>query len=69
MSETTVGMWMTTGEVAQRWQISSREVQRMAAQGRLAAFRVGRQLRFSPKAIADFERANTTRARSGMRAR
>lgn len=59
------GGYMTPAEVADRWCLSQREVQRMAATGVIAHFRVGRQIRISVDAVASYERSHTMRARSG----
>ncbi|WP_280420063.1 helix-turn-helix domain-containing protein [Nocardia carnea] len=61
MSET----WLTPEQLAEKWQISVREVQRMCARGRLAHMRIGRRIRISEQTVTDFQRAHMQRARSG----
>lgn len=56
--------WMTSAEVAEAWQISRREVQRMAQRGELQHMRLGRKLRISAAAVRGYERAHTLRVRS-----
>jgi excisionase family DNA binding protein len=56
--------WMRCEDVAARWKLTPREVQRMVARGQIPHLRVGRLIRISARAVADFERAHTQRARS-----
>lgn len=58
------GRYMTPAEVAARWCLSTREVQRMATTGVIAFFRVGRQIRISEDTVMSFERSHTMRAQS-----
>ncbi len=49
---------MSTAELAMRWNVSIRTIQRLNKKGQLpAAFRVGRALRYSSESIAKFESA------------
>lgn len=61
MSEST---WLTCAEVAQRWRMTPREIQRMVKGGELAHMRLGRRIRISADAVTDYERAHTRRRRS-----
>lgn len=61
--------WMTPAEVALRWHLSTREVQRMAAAGELTHLRVGRQIRIGEDTVLSYERSHTMRARSGVTGR
>ncbi|NKY47966.1 hypothetical protein B7C42_08100 [Nocardia cerradoensis] len=56
--------WMTCADVAERWQLSTREVQRMAARGEITHMRVGRQIRIQAAVVADYEKAATRRRRT-----
>ena len=47
---------LTADEVAEALNVSARTVRRLADIGALAAFRVGRQLRFSRSIVRDFIR-------------
>lgn len=56
------GEWLTTTEVAKRWKVTPREVQRMAADGQLDHMRVGRtgrMIRIAASVVAAYEKANT----------
>ena len=46
---------LTIPETAQRWKVSARTVRRMIQRGELPTFRVGRQIRVSPDAVARVE--------------
>jgi len=48
---------LTLDDLARRWGVSVRTLQRMHKRGDLPAVRVGSQIRFSPTDIAVFERA------------
>lgn len=61
---TELPVWLTTAEVAERWRVSAREVQRMASSGEISHMRAGRQIRISQDTVIAFERSHTTRARS-----
>jgi excisionase family DNA binding protein len=56
------GQWSTAAEVAQRWKVSPRVVQRMAADGELDHIRVGRRIRIAESAVLAYERSH---ARAG----
>jgi excisionase family DNA binding protein len=56
--------WMTCADVAERWQVSTREVQRMAARGEITHMRVGRQIRINATVVSEFEKAATQRRRT-----
>lgn len=51
--------WTTAAEVAARWKVTPREVQRMASDGRLPHMRIGRSIRIAEDAVVAYERANT----------
>ncbi|MFD3426051.1 helix-turn-helix domain-containing protein [Nocardia fluminea] len=56
------GEWLTTAEVAQRWKVTTREVQRMASDGTLDHMRVGqkgRRIRIAESVVTAYERAHT----------
>lgn len=56
------GEWLTTTEVAKRWKVTTREVQRMASDGTLDHMRVGRTgriIRIAESTVAAYERAHT----------
>ena len=48
----------TKAELAERWDVSERTVQRLVDSGSLGAIRIGRQLRFSPEDVAQYERTH-----------
>lgn len=50
----------TKGDVAERWGVSERTVQRLVDSGSLRAIKIGRQLRFTDEDIAAHERAQRT---------
>lgn len=50
----------TKSELAERWGVSTRTVQRLVNKGYLHAVRIGRQLRFTADDIAAHERAQRT---------
>lgn len=56
--------WWTPAELASRWKVSAREVQRMASQGQIAHFRAGRQIRIRDATVVAYEQAHTRHARS-----
>jgi excisionase family DNA binding protein len=48
--------FLTVRELAQRWNVSDRTIRRQVKARLLAGFRVGKQLRFDPAVIKDYER-------------
>lgn len=50
---------VSLAELADRWRVSPRTVQRLVGAGRLTAIRIGRQLRFSVSEIERHERSKT----------
>lgn len=48
---------LTLAELAQRWSVSTRTVQRLAKRGALRFLRIGRQLRFRLEDVVAYERA------------
>lgn len=55
------GEWLTTTEVAKRWKLTPRQIQRMASDGQLDHMRVGegRRIRIAESVVAAYERAHT----------
>jgi len=47
--------YLTTGEVAARWSVATRTIQRMAVRGELRSLRVGRALRIAVEDIEAYE--------------
>ncbi|MGW5147608.1 helix-turn-helix domain-containing protein [Rhodococcus koreensis] len=54
--------YLTCAEVAERWQLSARQVQRMATRGELTHMRMGKSIRIPARAVEQFERVRTNRA-------
>src|SRR5689334_14412957 len=55
-SETEDPRLLTAGEVAQRWGVSTRTVQRLMRRGGLRCLRIGRQMRFRAEDVRAYER-------------
>ena len=53
---------LTPKQVAEWWQVSERQITRLVERGELDAIRVGRCVRLSPVAVAEYE-ARSTRKR------
>lgn len=53
------GQWSTTAEVAARWKVTPRAVQRMVADGEIDHMRVGRSIRIAESTVLAYERAHT----------
>lgn len=51
--------WLTAADVARRWKVTPREVQRMASEGLLVHMRVGRMIRIATSVVTAYEKANT----------
>jgi len=52
--------WLTIKDLAERWKISERTVRRLLDSGKLPhPLRLGAALRFSPDAIAAYEKKST----------
>jgi excisionase family DNA binding protein len=47
---------LTLDDVAARWGVSPRTVQRLVRRGALRCLRIGRQMRFRPEDIAAYEK-------------
>jgi excisionase family DNA binding protein len=47
----------TPESLAERWDVSAATVRTLVREGRLRAFRVGRQIRIRPEWVEEFERA------------
>ena len=47
--------YLTAGEVAARWSVTTRTIQRMAVRGELRSLRVGRVLRIAVEDIEAYE--------------
>ena len=58
------GEYLTPAEVAQRWNVSTRTVHRMAKTGQLSYLSVGRAVRISVRAVKQWEDSHTRRART-----
>lgn len=54
--------FLTCAEVAERWRVSPREVQKLAARGELTHVRLGRAIRIPERVVVEFERSRTVRA-------
>lgn len=54
----------TTAEVAARWRVTPREVQRMCANGEVAHVRIGSRIRISSAAVAAYERSHSRPGRT-----
>ena len=52
---------LTPKQVAEWWQVSERQITRLVERGELDAIRVGRCVRLSPVAVAEFEARKGTR--------
>jgi excisionase family DNA binding protein len=48
-------VYLTSGEVAARWSVTPRTIQRMAVRGELRSLRVGRALRIAVEDIEAYE--------------
>lgn len=46
---------LTLQEVAERWQVSTKTIQRLIAAGRLHPVRIGRKIRLHPSDIKKYE--------------
>ncbi len=46
---------LTVKELADRWQVSERQVRKLAAKGELSCFRVGKMYRVPQEAVAAYE--------------
>ncbi|MDA8253371.1 MAG: helix-turn-helix domain-containing protein [Rhodospirillales bacterium] len=46
---------LTLQEVAERWRVSTKTIQRLIAAGRLRAVRIGRNIRLHPLEIKKYE--------------
>jgi excisionase family DNA binding protein len=48
-------VWLTKKELAYRWKLSTRKIERMVSKGELAAKHFGKSVRFALKVILDYE--------------
>ena len=52
--------FLTSGQVAERWKVSKRTVERLAKQGELRRLCIGRQVRFRMEDIIAYEKGVTS---------
>jgi excisionase family DNA binding protein len=58
------GVLLTAEQVAERWQVPTSQVYRLAREGRIPVVELGRYRRFHPAAIEAFEAGESTTRRT-----